>query len=344
MRIRTPIPLRRLGVSASLRWVRKSVAVSLLLLPAIAGAAPPMRGVAIGLYGDADPGAAFAEIASLGATHVGIAVFWRQRDVRAVELAPDAAITVPDERLRAAIRRARAAGLRVFLLPIVDVERRKLGEWRGTLAPADVELWWRAYQSFILHYAGIAATEDVALFSVGSELASTESWRDRWFALISKVQRRYQGQLVYSANWDHFKPVSFWNRLDYVGVTGYHELTGDKDAAVDELTASFRRARDELVAFAREAGRPLLITEVGWPSQDGAATRPWDYTTRAAVDLEEQRRCYAAFAAAWDGGELAGVFFWDWNGAGGPGDPHYTPRGKPAEAVLRRWFADKVLR
>ena len=35
---------------------------------------------------------------------------------------------------------------------------------------------------------------------------------------------------------------------------------------------------------------------------------------------------------------LAGALFWNWWGPGGPEDRWYTPKGKPAEAVLRRWF------
>jgi hypothetical protein len=304
-------------------------------------AAPPIRGVSVGLYGDVDHRGALDEIAAIGATHVSLAVFWRQQDVRSTAIAPSRDITVSDAHLRATIRRARRAGLQVFLLPIVDVAERKRGEWRGTLRPDDIDAWWRAYQRFILHYAAIAGSEDVALFAVGSELASTEVWRDRWFALISAVQGRFKGALTYSANWDHYRSVPFWQRLDYVGVTGYNELGRGNDASVDELAGAWRRVRDQLTAHAASVGKPLLLTEVGWPSQDGAATRPWDYTLRAAIDLEEQRRCYAAFVAAWQGeAGLAGVFFWDWVGEGGAKDGHYTPRGKPAAEVLRAFFLD----
>ena len=31
-------------------------------------------------------------------------------------------------------------------------------------------------------------------------------------------------------------------------------------------------------------------------------------------------------------------FLWNWFGRGGPDDGGFTPRGKPAEGVLRRWF------
>ncbi|MCB1733536.1 MAG: hypothetical protein KDI21_23895, partial [Halieaceae bacterium] len=78
--------------------------------------------------------------------------------------------------------------------------------------------------------------------------------------------------------------------------------------------------------------------EVGYPSLDGAAIAPWDHTRGAPVDLEEQRRAYAAATAALLELAPAGVFFWTWLGEGGRFDRHYTPRGKPAEAVLRRYL------
>src|SRR5262249_42351812 len=182
--------------------------------------------------------------------------------------------------------------------------------------------------------------EGVELLSVGSELCSTESWRDRWYHLISKVERVYAGPLVYSANWDHYEPVSFWERVTYVGVTGYFELARAAGAPEEALTRTWDAARQRLTAFAASVGKPLLLTEVGYPSQKGSATRPWDYTATAPVDLEEQRRAYAAFASAWRGkAGLAGVVFWDWGRPGGARDGSYTPRGQPAEKGLPRFFA-----
>ncbi len=38
--------------------------------------------------------------------------------------------------------------------------------------------------------------------------------------------------------------------------------------------------------------------------------------------------------------ELQGVFFYEWWGEGGSDDRGYTPRDKPAETVIRRFFSD----
>lgn len=305
-----------------------------------------IRGVALGLWDvPADKDATelvrprLAEIAALGADHVEIVVHWRQKDIHASKLAPDTAVTIPDARLREVLREAARQKLDVLLFPIVDVETRAKGAWRGTLAPKDVDAWWKSYEAFVLHYAAIAAEEEVALYSIGSELGSTEAWRDRWYHLISRVEKIYDGPLVYSANWDHYGEVSFWTRVDYVGINAYHELTTDAAATLKELRAAWVKERDVLVAFAKEQAKPLLITEIGYPSLDGAAVHPWDYTSDAKVDLEEQRRCYQAFADAWaEEPALAGVFFWVWYGEGGKKDRSYTPRGKPAEKVLKAWF------
>lgn len=311
-------------------------------------APPPMRGFALGVYKKGPPGAARAwdyaaeldELKKLGVTHVSMVVSWKQRDVRSTTIEPDPTKTIPDAALRTLLRAASKRGLKVLLFPILELEVRRPLEWRGTLKPADLDVWWKAYVRFVLHYAEIAGQEGVAVYSVGSELVTTETWRDRWYALISQVEKKFPGELIYSANWDHFEPVSFWERLDYVGVTAYHELTRALDAHETELAKGWDKPKDALVAFSKKIKKPIVITEVGYTSQDGAAIHPWDYTSRAPVDLEEQRRCYAAFALAWGGvGELAGVFFWNWFGAGGATDASYTPRGKPAAGVVSGWYA-----
>lgn len=307
------------------------------------GAAPPVRGIALGLYpdGGTDPtrmDAAIDELAATGASHVALVTTWAQVDIHATRIAPGA-VTIDDATLRHAVTHARARGLRVLVFPILTVTKTAPGQWRGTLRPRDVDAWWPSYERFILHYAAIAADTGAEALLIGSELGTTEAWRDRWYHLISRIQRIYDGQLVYSANWDHYQHVSFWRRLDVIGVTGYFELTDQRDASEAELRRAWVRIRDTLVAFAEAEGKPLWITEVGYTSTDGAATRPWDYHLEGPVDLEEQRRCYAAFVATWSRvRNLGGVFFWNWYGTGGAQDRGYTPRGKPAESVLRRWF------
>lgn len=282
------------------------------------------------------------EIATLGASHLSLVVQWSQPDISASSLGPDPKETLPDARLRGLIRRARARGVEVMLFPILWVAQRKIGEWRGTLAPIDPEAWWLSYERFVMHYAQIAQDEGASIYSIGSELASLEGEEPRWRALIAQVRAVFKGRLIYSANWDHYAEVPFWDALDLVGLTAYYELTKDRDASLAELTDAWRKIRDVLLDWRELAGvkAPLVFTELGYPSIDGTATAPWDYTRNAPVDLEEQRRALEAFRRAWGHrDELAGVFFWNWFGPGGPKDRWYTLKGKPALDVVKRWYA-----
>ncbi|MCA9542395.1 MAG: hypothetical protein KC620_26040 [Myxococcales bacterium] len=283
------------------------------------------------------------DIVAIGARHVSLTVQWAQTDVRASALAPHATETTPDATVRRVMRAARARGLSVMVFPIVWVEKRAMGEWRGTLAPTDEAAWWRSYRAFILHYAGLAAAEGADLFSVGSEFASLEDREARWRALIAEVRGVFSGALLYSANWDHYAEVPFWDALDAIGLTGYYRLSEQLDPSQAELTAAWTTIRDRLLAWRARVGRPLVFTELGYPSLDGAAYSPWDYTTGRAADPEEQRRCLAAFAAVWrDVPDLAGVFFWN---AFGPRDGQntwYTFWGKPAEAEVKAWLIHRV--
>lgn len=272
----------------------------------------------------------------LGASRVALVVSWAQDDVAATILAADSRTTVSDAVLGRVIDQAHDRGLEVLVFPIVTLRETAPGKWRGTLAPSDIDTWWRAYESFIEHYANIASKHATRALLVGSELGSTEGWRDRWFHLISRVEKRFDGELLYSANWDHYERVSFWSRLDAVGVTGYFEL-GDAATVSDAaLLRTWRHHRDTLAAFSAKVGLPLVLTEVGYPSRKTALSRPWDYASTATVDERAQARGFAALAAAFDTpARLGGVYIWNWY-PDGPGG--YTPRGKRAEQVIGKWF------
>src|SRR5439155_16871068 len=138
-----------------------------------------------------------------------------QKDVRSTGFRDDRWVTPSDPSLRRAAEEAHRLGMRVFLFPIVYVEDLREGEWRGTLSPADWDLWFQVYEEMILHYAQLAAEEKIEYFSVGSELCSTERFRDRWRRVIRKVRSVYRGRITYSANWDHLDPVSFAGDLDF---------------------------------------------------------------------------------------------------------------------------------
>ncbi|MCB1228054.1 MAG: hypothetical protein KDK99_19775, partial [Verrucomicrobiales bacterium] len=74
------------------------------------------------------------------------------------------------------IRGAKAAGLRVALIPRVALDHafpRNRFLWHGMIYPgsdADVEEWFRRYRQFVLRWAKVAAEHQVDVFGIGSEM------------------------------------------------------------------------------------------------------------------------------------------------------------------------------
>jgi hypothetical protein len=309
---------------------------------AIPAASPALarRGFALAVWDvrapDLVPASARAldELAALGVNAVLLPVLWRQHDRRSATVAADPAFTLADADVVAISRAARQRGIAVALLPIVDLEVIERGAWRGTLAPPDLERWWQSYRACLLHLADVAAIAGVELLAVGSELGSLEDQQERWWALIGEVRRHYHGALTYSANWDHYTRVTFWDRLDAVGISAYPPLSqAGEPSDLPALTRAWRRDARAMLAWAARQRRPLILTEVGYPARASAARAPWDYTAEGPPDPALQTRCYAAFARAWAGQPgLHGVYFWIWEAGSS-----YRP-GAATRAILRAYF------
>lgn len=301
------------------------------------------RGVGLGLFAS-DPAYDYSElldeIVAHGATDLLVVVAWYQPDVGSHDIAPRPGYSPSDETVRRTLEQARARNLRVSLLPIVRLVRRTPTEWRGRIAPRAGEgAWFKSYERYVLRMAKIAEATGVARFGVGSELLTLERYEGRWRELIARVRGAYRGRLYYSANWDHFDPIRFWDALDEVGVTAYFELTRDekKRPTPAELQDAWRGPRFDLMRLRARVNKPLVITEIGYPSIVTAARYPWDETRKAPRDPALQEDLYRAFCDAFAGaGVLDGFFFWNWFGFGGASDSGYTPRNKPAAKAMKQ--------
>jgi hypothetical protein len=112
--------------------------------------------------------------------------------------------------------------------------------------------------------------------------------------------------------------------------------------SVEEVVKNWKNIQKDFLPWVRSQHKPYMFTEVGWCSVANAAKEPWDYTQETVpLDLDLQRKLYAGFFQAWDGvPELGGYMIWEWTpNFGGPDDRGYTPKGKPAEKILREAFA-----
>ncbi len=257
-----------------------------------------------------------------------------------------------DEELTQALHAAHSLGMKVMLKPQLWVGR---GDFTGAIRfddPSVRAAWMRHYREFILHYARLAELEQFDLLSVGTELEGLTAYPDDWRRLIAEVRRVYHGPITYAANWGHeFESLRFWDVLDYASVNNYYPLrsappagsaAGGAPPRAEDLLPGAQRLAERLEAVSRKWHKPILFTEVGYPSVRGGASEPWIEDASRGINLEEQAAAYEATFRAFSGRPwFRGMFWWKWPSSGrggGPRDTSYTPLGKPAEEVVRAWF------
>lgn len=286
------------------------------------------------------------EIAALGADTVKFVVDARQENGSSSKIWLDLRMTPTPEALSRLIRHAKSRNLRVILMPIVLLDKPRGGEWRGQIRPESWDDWWDSYRDMILHFSWIAEGAGADVFVVGSELVSTETETHlpQWRRTIAEIRKVFRGRLTYSSNWDHYTHVKFWDDLDFIGMNSYWKLGDDRDVSVGEIVKRWGAIQKELFAFQRKINKPILLLEVGWASMSNMAHEPWNYTeyeSVAPLDIDLQKKLYEGFFRAWFGRpELGGFCIWEWPAEGGGLDDRgYTPKQKPAEAILRQWLA-----
>jgi hypothetical protein len=153
--------------------------------------------------------------------------------------------------------------------------------------------------------------------------------------LIERVRRVYGGEVVYAASWDGARRVGFWDAVDMVGVDFYGSVTRRRDPGRLEILSGWQPWLERLRLLHELTDRPLLLTEIGYRSVDGAGINPYLYGDDRTIDTGEQADLYwAALEALGSVDFVAGVYWWNWLADGGAGRDDYTPGGKPAEEVL----------
>lgn len=248
--------------------------------------------------------------------------------------------------IKQAIQLAHESGLKVMLKPHLWV----IGQgWAGDLeykTDEQLELWKSSYATYLLHFAQVAHEQNVEMISIGTEIRQIVKTHDGyWFDLISKTRRVYPGPLTYSANWDNYENVPFWNELDYMGIDAYFPISESKTPTVEELIEKGTETKQKIKEFSDTHLKKVLFTEFGFKSQDYCTSGHWkqDATSRN-VNTQSQANAYEAlFKLYWNEDWFAGGFAWKWHykhkEAGGVSDPTFTPQNKLAEKILRNQYS-----
>lgn len=323
---------------------------------------PQPRGIVLGMY-TGDPDYLYEKelrrIKATGATCVTLQAIYRMDFGHSSEVHRHPTSSPTEAALLENFRLAKRLGLRVMFFPTINLrdEKENATFWRGNIAPSDWEAWWKSYTAFNLRLAALAQEGGVEWYSLGTEMASTHPFTDRWCQLASDVRQVFKGKLTYSVNFDSHDTFEFGRCLDVIGMNTY-----DPIAKYDEYptTAQINDAWWWIVAKARTLrarfDRPVMITEVGYPSVAHAHVGPWDFRTGKPLDIALQDHLLkGAFGVLrhWSDGDavfyyLYGENLGDRNGDGTPKEPGgledrtYAVWGKPAEATLREYFARPI--
>jgi len=198
------------------------------------------------------------------------------------------------------------------------------------------------YERFAEHYATLARDAHIDAFSIGNEQKRTSrQFESDWRRIIAKVRSIYRGPITYGANFDEVFDVPFWDALDWIGVSAYFPLVDAPSPTRAQLIDAWKPITDRLGKLSAKWKKPIVFTEIGYRSCDGAAWRQWEIPRDAPANLEAQTAAYEAFfEAVWPQPWLAGVYPWKWfsypNHARAQND--YEIEGKPAERVIRRVY------
>lgn len=289
-------------------------------------------------YGTVEAKESLEQLARTGATEVAVVVTAYLDHSEASEVRAHPNRTPTERSVTTLLERALELGLDIVLKPHVDVVG---GHYRGLIQPKDPATWFETYQTFLVQWAAVGARMGCRSYWIGTELETMTRHPEQWAPTIEAVRQLFTGPLVYAANFVDLElegTVKVGSMVDFVGVDAYFPLSEEPDPDVGALIAGWQPWVEAIEVFSLSTGRPVLITEIGCPSRRGAALAPWDFESSEPIDVDLQARYYeASLAALPTCADVRGMYFWGWGiSEGGVDDGSMTPRGKPAEALLRR--------
>lgn len=270
----------------------------------------------------------------------------------------------------ASIKMAKEAGLKVMLKPqmvldyvtypsglfsdlikLVDqggaivVDKSDGASWRGDFNPDNEEDWriWEAsYSDYVIKLALLAEELNVEILCIGTELKKSAELRPQyWYELIKKIRKIYKGRITYSANWDEYNEIEFWDQLDYIGTNSYYPISLSATPNVKSTMRNWTYYRSRLKKLSKKHNKQILITEFGYRNVSYAGIRPWihdDGTSKS--NYEAQDNLYDAFFQSfWDQSWIRGGFSWNWDAVEKKqGNTDFSVQGKPAENIIRKWY------
>ncbi len=244
----------------------------------------------------------------------------------------------------AGVRAAHAKGLHVFVVPLMGVDEK--GGWAGSIqlsSRTQEQAWFDSYWNTYKPYVVAAAQEGVDQMAIATEC----SWLQEnapaalWNQLIDRIRGVYAGTLTYDMNWypvNQAIPSWYSNQnIGMIGVSSYIPLT-DVSTRIDpkDMAALWKQKIGSILdSISTRAGKPVLISEIGYRNSTNALYHSWEQDSTLPLDPAEQAGAYdAALTNAIGDQRIAGIFFWGWEDVG-----KFTLKGQTmTNAVLHKWY------
>lgn len=243
--------------------------------------------------------------------------------------------------LAAGIRTARAAGLRVFVVPFLTVLNVSDG-WGSNVHfddPIQARAWFDGYWRAFSPYVAAAAQAGAAQIAIGHEYGGLESApADDWQTLIARVRQVFPGAVTYDTNWSNIAAPRAWMLdpgLAYIGLSEYAPLADHPmTLSVQQLLGVWRTSLlPQIDALSARVGKPVILAEIGYRNTSDALYQPWVHQTDAPPDPRLQADAYeAATRAVFGDPHIEGIYFYAWSNG------QFAPDGLPAAAILRTLY------
>jgi hypothetical protein len=245
------------------------------------------------------------------------------------------------------IKASHARGLRVMVRPLLDEEnlRTDSGGWRGTIAPPNLDGWFRSYEQALEPYLEAATTAKAEEFVLATELTSLQSQRARWKGLAGRAGKVFPGTLSYTFNFDSKGPAVV-PANGSLGLDLYFAVDLGPDATVDQLTKALSQ---HLLNKPKELRKVMVAQEVGIAAVDGAYRKPWLWGTPKSEGPNPaiQVNWFTAACRAVEQTGLQGLYFWMIDSSTDPttispateGTAGFV--GRPGEKAIERCFAGR---
>lgn len=202
---------------------------------------------------------------------------------------------------------------------------------------------WKHYRKQILDLAKMCEREKVPIFVIGNETTELYKSSDKWIELIRDVRKVYKGKLTIGAAASKVEEVTFWEHLDFIGISAYYKVANRKNPTEIEMRVGWEYHAYSLRKLSIGTSKPVLFTEFGSNASEELAMKPYLWSRNLSKDnlnYNLQAGYYKTmFNTFWDEDWFAGIFIWETYALNEitKNNESGTIQGKPAWDEIKKW-------